>query len=82
MKNQLATIITVLLQRLGVDEVEISAKEYDSAQKDKHYIGLEAKRTTSGGSITVRRTTREDYSEEEILMCKLENLIDDFKNNK
>lgn len=81
MKNQLATIIGVLLQRLGVDEVEISSKEYNSVQKDKHYIGLEAKRS-NGGNITVKRTTKEDYSDEEILMHKLENLIDGLKNNK
>lgn len=81
MKNQLATIIGVLLQRLGVDEVEISAKEYDSVQKDKHYIGLEAKRS-NGGNIIVRRTVREDYSDEEILLHKLENLIDGLKNSK
>lgn len=67
-ETELSVIIAVLMKELGLTEYKITQETIDELKNDKKYIGIKAYK--QNGSITVQRTTKEDY--------KLEDLLDDF----
>lgn len=67
-ETELSVIIAVLMKELGLTEYKITQETIDGLKNDKKYIGIKAYK--ENGSITVQRTTKEDY--------KLEDLLDDF----
>lgn len=67
-ETELSVIIAVLMKELGLDEYKITQETINELKNDKKYIGIKAYK--ENGSITVQRTTKEDY--------KLEDLLDDF----
>ena len=67
-ETELSVIIAVLMKELGLSEYKITQETIDELKNDKKYIGIKAYK--QNGSITVQRTTKEDY--------KLEDLLDEF----
>lgn len=67
-ETELAIIIASLMNELGISEYKMTQETISKLKSDKKYIGINAYK--ENGSVIVKRTTKEDYT--------LEDLLDDF----
>lgn len=64
-ETELSIIIASLMKELGVTSYKITKETLEELKSDKKYIGIKSYK--EGGSITVQRTTKEDYTAEDLL---------------
>lgn len=74
---ELSVIIASLMNELGISEYKITKETIEKLKSDKKHIGIKAYK--EGNSIIVQRTTREDYTMEELFIAKLRAVLKDDK---
>ena len=72
-ENMLCIIVGCLLEKLGETELIIKDEEFKKVQNNKKYIGLSVERNTEDKSLLIKRTQKEDYTQEDLIdmMSKL-----------